>query len=97
VPHPTLVIWGENDRVLSDVPGAVRAADQILRVTQVVIPRCGHAPQIEKARLVNRLISRYLRGRLDTIPPDLAPGRYLRRHAERALRPAGSLAARSTP
>jgi pimeloyl-ACP methyl ester carboxylesterase len=95
VPHPTLVIWGENDRVLSDVPGALRAADQILRVTQVVIPRCGHAPQIEKARLVNRLISRYLRDKLDTIPPDLDPRRFLSRCAERARPRAGSLAAGS--
>jgi pimeloyl-ACP methyl ester carboxylesterase len=94
VPHPTLVIWGENDRVLSDLPGSLRAADQILRVTQVVIPRCGHAPQIEKARLVNRLISRYLRGKLDTIPPDLDPRRYLRRCAEGTRPRAGSLVAR---
>jgi pimeloyl-ACP methyl ester carboxylesterase len=95
VPHPSLVIWGENDRVLSDVPGALRAADQILRVTQVVIPRCGHAPQIEKARLVNRLISRYLRDKLDTIPPDLDPRRYLSRCAQRARPRPGSLAAGS--
>jgi hypothetical protein len=37
----------------------------------VVIPRCGHAPQIEKARLVNPLISRYLRDKLKAVPPDL--------------------------
>ena len=28
-PHPTLVIWGANDRVLSDVPGSIRAAGPI--------------------------------------------------------------------
>jgi abhydrolase domain-containing protein 6 len=77
VSHPTLVIWGANDRVLSNVPGAIRAAAQIPRVRQVVIPKCGHAPQIEKARLVNQLISKYLRDKLKTVPPDLDPYRFL--------------------
>ncbi len=81
VPHPTLIIWGESDQVLSDVPGAIRAADQILKVRQVVIPKCGHAPQIEKARLVNQLVSRYLRDKLKVIPPALDPERFLIRHA----------------
>jgi abhydrolase domain-containing protein 6 len=80
VTQPTLVIWGANDRVLSDVPGAMRAAGRILRVRQVVIPKCGHAPQIEKPRLVNHLISRYLRDKLRTIPPALDPSRFLSRH-----------------
>jgi len=77
VPHPTLVIWGANDSVLSDVRGAIQAADQLLRATQVVIPKCGHAPQIEKAWLVNRLIARFLRDKLMTIPPALDPNRFL--------------------
>ena len=77
VPHPTLIIWGEDDRVLSDVAGSIRAADQILKVRQVVIPRCGHAPQIEKARLVNHLVIRFLRDRLKTIPLALDPTRFL--------------------
>jgi hypothetical protein len=83
VPHSTLVIWGASDRVLSDVPGAIRAADQMLRARQVVIPKCGHAPQIEKARLVNQLIVRYLKDKLKTIPPALDPQRFL----QRATRP----------
>jgi pimeloyl-ACP methyl ester carboxylesterase len=77
VSQPTLVIWGANDRVLSDVPGAIRAAERMLRVRQVVIPRCGHAPQIEKPRLVNYLISRYLRDRLKSVPPTLDSARFL--------------------
>ena len=80
VSQPTLVIWGANDRVLSDVPGAMRAAGRILNVRQVVIPKCGHAPQIEKPRLVNHLISRYLRDKLRTIPPALDPSRFLNQH-----------------
>jgi abhydrolase domain-containing protein 6 len=77
VRQPTLVIWGADDRVLSDVRGAIHSADQILRVTQVVIPRCGHAPQIEKAGLVNRLIASFLQDKLTTIPPALDPNRFL--------------------
>ena len=77
VSAPTLVIWGSEDRILSDLPGAIRAADRIPRVRQVVIPRCGHAPQIEKARLTNRLISLYLRDKLRSIHPALDPRRFL--------------------
>ena len=72
---PALVIWGENDRVLSDIAGSARAADQILKARQVVIPKCGHAPQIEKARLVNTLVERFLRGKLKAVPPSLEPSR----------------------
>ncbi len=89
VPQPTLIIWGANDQVLSDVPGAVQAADQILKVRQVVIPRCGHAPQIEKARLVNQLIVRYLKDKLKVVPPALDPERFL----EQARKPKAKLKA----
>src|SRR5262249_16771430 len=71
VASPTLVIWGAQDRILSDVPGSIRAAGRIPQVRQVVIPKCGHAPQIEKARLVNRLISLYLRDKLKSVHPAL--------------------------
>jgi pimeloyl-ACP methyl ester carboxylesterase len=79
VSQPVLAIWGARDRVLSDVPAAIRAAERIPRVRQVVIPNCGHAPQIERAALVNRLISRFLRDKLSAIPPGLSPSRFLNR------------------
>jgi pimeloyl-ACP methyl ester carboxylesterase len=79
VTAPTLLIWGANDRVISDVAGSIRAAEQILRVRQVVIPRCGHAPQIEKAGLVNQLVHRFFRDKLKAIPPMLDPARFLAR------------------
>jgi abhydrolase domain-containing protein 6 len=87
IPHPSLAIWGDDDRVISDVPGSVRAADRLLKVRQVVIPKCGHAPQIEKAHLVNQLVARFLKGSLKTIPPQLDPARYLAKleKKERAL------------
>jgi abhydrolase domain-containing protein 6 len=77
VPHPCLLIWGADDRVIADVPGSIRAADRLLRARQVVIPRCGHAPQIEKARLVNQLVIGFLRDKLKTIPPQLDATRFL--------------------
>ena len=75
VPHPTLLIWGADDRVIADVPGSIRAAERLIRGRQVLIPKCGHAPQIEKSRLVNTLINQFLRDRLKTIPPMLDPAR----------------------
>lgn len=77
VEQPTLLIWGQEDRIIADVPGSIRAADRMPDSRQIVIPRCGHAPQIEKARLVNRLVVRFLRGRLGTIPPALDASRVL--------------------
>ncbi len=78
IPHPCLVIWGAEDHVIADIPGSIRAADRMLKARQIVIPKCGHAPQIEKSRLVNHLVMRYLRDRLKTVPPALDPGRFLR-------------------
>jgi pimeloyl-ACP methyl ester carboxylesterase len=90
VPHPCLAIWGSEDRVIADVPGSIRAADRMLRCRQVVIPKCGHAPQIEKARLVNHLVDRFLRDRLKMIPQPLDPTRFLKgepRTRPKAARP----------
>ena len=80
VKQQALVIWGDQDQVLSDVPGSVRAAGRMANARQVVISNCGHAPQIEKARLVNHLVTRFLRDNLKTVPPALDPNRYLLRH-----------------
>jgi pimeloyl-ACP methyl ester carboxylesterase len=83
VTQPTLLIWGECDRVLSDVPGSVRAGARIAKGRQVVIPKCGHAPQIEKASLVNALVTRFLLGRLNSIPAVFDPERYLEQAQKR--------------
>ena len=37
-----------------------------------------HAPQIEKAHLVNTLVTRFLKGKLNAIPPQLDPARFLK-------------------
>lgn len=78
ITNPCLVIWGAEDQVIADVPGSIRAAERIPNVRQVVIQRCGHAPQIEKSRLVNHLVVRYLRDTLKTIPQPLDAARFLR-------------------
>lgn len=77
VPHPSLFIWGTEDKVIADVKGAIRAVDGMIASRQVVIPKCGHAPQIEKARLVNHLVSLFLRDQLKSIPPALEAARFL--------------------
>ena len=90
VPHPTLVIWGSDDRVISDVAGSMKAADRLLKGQQVLIPKCGHAPQIEKSRLVNTLITRFLRDRLKSVPPMLDPARFPTRDARPVALKVGS-------
>jgi pimeloyl-ACP methyl ester carboxylesterase len=63
VKQPTLVISGQEDHIVN--PEEVRAAAGELSQAQfLMIPRCGHAPQIERARLINRLVVRYLTGRM---------------------------------
>ena len=79
VPHPCLTIWGAEDRVISDVPGSIREADRMPRGRQVVLSGCGHAPQIEKSRLVNPLVRRFLRDELKTVPAALRPARFLKK------------------
>jgi len=83
VTQPTLLIWGANDQVISDIPGSIRAAEQIRNVRQVVISKCGHAPQIEKSRLVNQLVLRFLRDKLKQVPPTLDPARFLHEQARK--------------
>ena len=63
VKQPTLLISGQEDRIVNGEE--VRAAAGALPQGQfLMIPGCGHAPQIEKPRLINRLVVRYLTGRM---------------------------------
>ncbi len=72
------MIWGQDDRIIADIPGSIRAAERMADARQVVIPKCGHAPQIERAGLVNKLVLRFLKGRLVSIPPALDPVRVMK-------------------
>ena len=85
VRQPTLVIWGADDQVISDVPGSMTAANRLVAGRQVLIPKCGHAPQIEKSRLVNTLIDKFLRDRLKTIPPTLDAVGFLNKESRPVL------------
>src|SRR5262249_34911714 len=59
VPQPTLLISGQEDRIVS--PQQAELAARLLPQGYFLpVPRCGHAPQIEKARLINRLVVHFL-------------------------------------
>ena len=56
---PTLVICGQEDRIVD--PLQVREAVQHLpQFKYLALARCGHAPQIERYRQVNRLVRAFL-------------------------------------
>ena len=59
VAQPTLLIAGEQDRIV-DPEHAAAVAPLLPRGEFVCIPRCGHAPQMEKAKVVNRLVVEFL-------------------------------------
>jgi pimeloyl-ACP methyl ester carboxylesterase len=57
--QPTLLVSAENDRIC-DPREAQAAAEELADGQFLLIPRCGHAPQIEKAWLINRLVVHFL-------------------------------------
>jgi len=63
VKQPTLLISGQEDRIVNREEVRAAAGD-LSQGRFLTILRCGHAPQIEKARFINRLVVRYLTGRM---------------------------------
>jgi pimeloyl-ACP methyl ester carboxylesterase len=64
LPHitlPTLVLWGENDRVLSS-RWAPYYHELLPRSRLVVFPKCGHQPMVEKTEETAEVIRDFLRG-----------------------------------
>lgn len=59
VPHPTLLVTGAADKVC-DPRTAEAAAKELPNGVFVSLAKCGHAPQIEKAWTVNRLVAHFL-------------------------------------
>jgi pimeloyl-ACP methyl ester carboxylesterase len=59
VQHPTLVIVGREDRIV-DCNESIEAARNLPDGRIVILKRCGHAPQIEKAAVVNRLVVKFI-------------------------------------
>jgi pimeloyl-ACP methyl ester carboxylesterase len=71
VQPPTLLISGANDRIC-DPKEAQSAARELPQGHFLKIPRCGHAPQIEKAWKINRLVVHFLTHPQPTSKPSLA-------------------------
>lgn len=59
ITQPTLLVVGREDRIVAP-DESIAAASLLPRGRVVVLNRCGHAPQIEKANRVNRLVMRFL-------------------------------------
>jgi pimeloyl-ACP methyl ester carboxylesterase len=57
--QPTLVVSGREDRIVN-ATHAAEAAKRLPQGQYLNIPRCGHAPQMEKAWLINRLVVHFL-------------------------------------
>jgi len=70
VPQPTLLVSGQQDRIVdtdhAESAAALLPSGQFLR-----IPHCGHAPQLEKPWLVNRLVLHFLTSKKPTTSPRL--------------------------
>jgi pimeloyl-ACP methyl ester carboxylesterase len=74
VTQPTLLVVGREDRIVNPRQ-AIAAAPLLPNGTLVVLPGCGHAPQIEVPGTINRMVMEFLRGPLPKQPriPRLAP------------------------
>jgi pimeloyl-ACP methyl ester carboxylesterase len=61
VQRPTLVICGREDRIV-DPYHVERAVTGIANFRFEMLDRCGHAPQLEQPRVVNRMVVDFLSG-----------------------------------
>lgn len=68
VQAPTLVVTGLKDRIC-DPKTAEEAFRELPHGFFRAVPKCGHAPQIEKYRLVNRLVAHFLTADTPTAHP----------------------------
>jgi pimeloyl-ACP methyl ester carboxylesterase len=63
VKHPTLFVIGNEDRIVD--PALSEQAARLLPQGRLLsIPECGHAPHLERPGLVNRLVVRFLAGKV---------------------------------
>ena len=56
IAQPTLLIWGEEDRVIPLANG-IKLYDSIVRSRLVVLKNCGHVPPEEKTDAFVRLVA----------------------------------------
>jgi len=67
VKHPTLLVSGQDDRIV-DPHQAEAAAELLPQGRYICIPQCGHAPQMEKPKIVNRLVVDFLTSSVPAAP-----------------------------
>jgi abhydrolase domain-containing protein 6 len=67
----TLLVTGQHDKIC-DPATARAAAAELPNGHFLQLAKCGHAPQIEKHRLINRLVVRFLTSPNPTTSPGLA-------------------------
>jgi pimeloyl-ACP methyl ester carboxylesterase len=60
VTQPTLLVVGSEDRIV-DPRQAIESAGLLPHGRLVVLQGCGHAPQIERSGIVNRLVIDFVR------------------------------------
>jgi 2-hydroxymuconate-semialdehyde hydrolase len=60
--QPTLILWGENDKVIPLADGH-KLHDSILNSRFVILKNCGHVPQEEKSELFADLVAEFCRDR----------------------------------
>jgi len=58
--RPTLIIWGEEDKVIS-IKGGCKLHAEMANSRFVVLKNCGHVPQEEKSELFTELVSEFCR------------------------------------
>lgn len=68
VQAPTLLVTGEKDRIC-DPKTAEEAAAELPNGQFLSLPQCGHAPQIERHWLINRLVVHFLTSSKPTAHP----------------------------
>ena len=62
VHQPTLLVVGQQDRIVNP-EDSIEAARRLPHGKLVVLPECGHAPQIENAEMINQLVVDFLLNR----------------------------------
>ncbi len=67
VRQPTLVVIGREDRIV-DSNESIEAARSLPHGRVVILEHCGHAPQIEKAAAVNRLVAEFIQSHAQATP-----------------------------
>lgn len=71
--RPTLLVSGREDRIV-DPKAAAAAAKLLPDGTFLSVPGCGHAPQLEKPGLINRLVVQFLTSaRREPVGPAFQP------------------------